>query len=38
MKIIDCSARSFLSVRCILQSRSFLLLSDTFLAVSRAFF
>ena len=38
MKIIDCSANSFLSVRWILQSRSFLLLSDTFLAVSRAFF
>lgn len=38
MKIIDSSASSFLSVRCILQSRSFLLLSDTFLAVSRAFF
>ena len=38
MKIIDCSASSCLSVRCILQSRSFLLLSETFLAVSRAFF
>ncbi|CDC96433.1 unknown [Alistipes sp. CAG:268] len=38
MKIIDCSASSFLSVKWILQSRSLRLLSETFLAVSRAFF
>ena len=38
MKIIDSSARSFLSVRWIRQSRSFLLLRLTFLAISRAFF
>ena len=38
MKSIDSSASSWRSVRCTLQSRSFLLFSDTFLAVSRAFF